>query len=201
MPAKRGMVRALCAGAKEEEAAAQARTHRSKGKKERKKKKKKKTHGPRNARGRSRCSSAKRSSLWPAYSYDRAPRSPRRSRPGVKCQLLAGRETGESDFGSGGERTCRARYPSWARGMDLQKLMVTAERLDFTKKETLRLYEEENTRQREERALAREQARVESFLEHVDASQEESDADSAEAHTVLDMVAQRCGSGTGTMDD
>ncbi|KAH6938351.1 hypothetical protein HPB50_008857 [Hyalomma asiaticum] len=35
MPAKRGMVRALCAGAKEEEAAARARTHRSKGKKER----------------------------------------------------------------------------------------------------------------------------------------------------------------------
>ncbi|KAH6933330.1 hypothetical protein HPB50_014344 [Hyalomma asiaticum] len=124
MPAKRGMVRALYAGAKEEEAAARARTHRSKGKKERKKKKKKKekkTHGPRNARGRSRCSSAKRSSLWPAYSYDRAPRSPRRSRPGVKCQLLAGRETArkreiqESDFGSGGERTCRARYPSWVR--------------------------------------------------------------------------------------
>ncbi|KAH6924387.1 hypothetical protein HPB50_016528 [Hyalomma asiaticum] len=39
------------------------------------------------------------------------------------------------------------------------------------------------------------------FLEQVDASQEESDADSAEAHTVFDLVAQRCGSGTGTMDD
>ncbi|KAH6926202.1 hypothetical protein HPB50_015814 [Hyalomma asiaticum] len=37
--------------------------------------------------------------------------------------------------------------------------MATAERLGFTKEETLRLYEEKNTRQREERALAREQVR------------------------------------------
>ncbi|KAH7974902.1 hypothetical protein HPB49_021032 [Dermacentor silvarum] len=34
-----------------------------------------------------------------------------------------------------------------------------------------------------------------------DASQEESDADNAEADTVFDLVAQRCGSGTGTMDE
>ncbi|KAH6947260.1 hypothetical protein HPB50_017840 [Hyalomma asiaticum] len=45
----------------------------------------------------------------------------RRSRPGVKCQLLAGwettrkREIKESDFGSGTARTCGACYPSWVR--------------------------------------------------------------------------------------
>ncbi|KAH6946261.1 hypothetical protein HPB50_012476 [Hyalomma asiaticum] len=42
---------------------------------------------------------------------------------------------------------------------------------------------------------------INGFLEQVDASQEESDADSAEAHTVFDLMGQRCGSGTGTMDD
>ncbi|KAH6922941.1 hypothetical protein HPB50_020280 [Hyalomma asiaticum] len=42
---------------------------------------------------------------------------------------------------------------------------------------------------------------VDASQEGSDASQEESDADNAEAHTVFDLVAQRCGSGTGTMDE
>lgn len=42
---------------------------------------------------------------------------------------------------------------------------------------------------------------VDASQEGSDASQEESDADNAEADTVFDLVAQRCGSGTGTMDE
>ncbi|KAH6937743.1 hypothetical protein HPB50_003761 [Hyalomma asiaticum] len=116
MPAKRGMVRALCAGAKEEEAAARAHTHRRKRKKERRRRRRRK-HTDLGMRGagvdavrRKEAACGRHTSMTVHHA-----RPAVRDRVSSVSSSLAAkrREIKESDFGSGGERTCGARYPSW----------------------------------------------------------------------------------------
>ncbi|KAH6933058.1 hypothetical protein HPB50_011733 [Hyalomma asiaticum] len=112
MPAKGGMVRALCAGAKEEEAAAQARTHRSKGKKERKRRRgrrRRRKHTDLGMRGAGVDAVQRKEAACGRHTASRS------NADELAAATARKRKIKQSDSGSGGERTCGARYPSWVR--------------------------------------------------------------------------------------